>query len=204
MAATTVSRTIVSTDSLDIASAVQACGVEVPFMRPAELSGDNSSHYDVIAHALNWIESDEGGLPDLLCLLQPTSPLRTSEDIDGTVGLVAHTGADSAFSVSAVNVHPEIMYRLDGDGVGEQFLPPVEGYRRSQDMDALYYINGAVYVIRPESFRRRKTVISQEASGYIIPPQRSVDIDDETDFVCAEALMKRYQPMRIQNIHTEK
>jgi len=150
----------------------------------------------------NWIKSDEGGLPDLLCLPQLTSPLRTSEDIDGTVGLAAHTGADSAFSVSAVNVHPEIMYRLDG--VGQQFLPPVEGYRRSQDMDALFYTNGAVYMIRPESFMRCKIVISPEASGCTIPPQRSVDIDDETDFVCAEALMKRYQPMRIQNIHTEK
>lgn len=196
-AATTVRRTIVSTDSAEIAACARASGAETPFLRPAALSGDVSSHYDVIAHALDWIEADEGALPDFLCLLQPTSPLRTGEDIDGTVELAAHNGADSAFSVSPVTVHPEIMYRLGDDGVVGRFLPPVEGYRRGQDMAPLFYVNGAAYVIRPETFRRRQTVVSPNALGYVMPLQRSIDIDDETDFVCAEALMTRYQSERI-------
>lgn len=196
-AAASVRRIIVSTDSADIATYARASGAEAPFLRPAALSGDTSSHYDVIAHALEWIEADEGALPDFLCLLQPTSPLRTAQDIDGTVELVASGGADSAFSISPVTVHPEIMYRLDNEGSLGRFLPPTEGYRRAQDMEPLYYVNGAVYVIRPETFRRRRTVVSPDAFGYLIPPQRSVDIDDETDFVCAESLMIRYQSARI-------
>lgn len=196
-AATAVRRTIVSTDSAEIAACARASGAEAPFLRPDALSGDTSSHYDVIAHALDWIEADERALPDFLCLLQPTSPLRTGEDIDGTVGLAVHAGADSAFSISPVTVHPEIMYRLGDDGIAGRFLPPVEGYRRGQDMEQLFYVNGGVYVIRPETFRQRRTVVSPNALGYVMPPRRSADIDDETDFVCAEALMTRYQSARI-------
>ncbi|UYO40503.1 acylneuraminate cytidylyltransferase family protein [Rhodopseudomonas palustris] len=196
-AASTVRRMIVSTDSVEIAAAARAAGAEVPFRRPAELSGDISSHYDVIAHALDWIEADEGALPDYLCLLQPTSPLRTGADIDGTVALVADGGGDSAFSVSPVAIHPELMYRLGDDGSARHFLPPVEGYRRGQDMEPLFHVNGAVYVIRPHIFRQRRTVVSPDALGYVMPPQRSADIDDETDFVCAEALMLRFQSARI-------
>jgi CMP-N,N'-diacetyllegionaminic acid synthase len=195
--ASAVRRTIVSTDSAEIAAAARAAGADVPFLRPAELSGDTSSHYDVIAHALDWIETEEGALPDFLCLLQPTSPLRTGADIDGTVALVADGGGDSAFSMSPVATHPELMYRLAGDGTARHFLPPVEGYRRGQDMEPLFHVNGAVYVIRPASFRQRRTVVPPDAFGYVMPPQRSADIDDETDFVCAEALMLKFQAARI-------
>lgn len=196
-AAGAVRRTIVSTDSAEIAAAARASGAEVPFMRTVALAGDTSSHYDVIAHALDWIEADEGALPDYLCLLQPTSPLRMGADIDGTAALVAERGGDSAFSMSPVGVHPELMYRLGDDGTTRHFLPPVEGYRRGQDMEPLFHVNGAVYVIRPHGFRQRRTVVSPGALGYVMPPERSADIDDETDFVCAEALMKRFQAARI-------
>lgn len=196
-AAAAVRRTIVSTDSAEIASSAGVFGAEAPFLRPAGLSGDSSSHYDVIAHALDWIEADEGALPDFLCLLQPTSPLRTGEDIDGTIKLAARAGADSAFSISPVSIHPEMMFRLGEGGVADRFLPPVEGYRRGQDMESLFYLNGAVYVIRPDTFRRRRTVLSPDALGYLMPPQRSADIDDEVDLVCAESLMIRYQSARI-------
>ncbi|QQR38392.1 acylneuraminate cytidylyltransferase family protein [Devosia rhizoryzae] len=195
--ASAVRRTIVSTDSAEIAAAARVAGAEVPFMRPAELSGDTSSHYDVVAHALDWIEADEGALPDFLCLLQPTSPLRTGADIDGTAALVTDRGGDSAFSVSPVAIHPELMYRLADDGSARHFLPPVGGYRRGQDMEPLFHVNGAVYVIRPKSFRERRAVMSPDAFGYVMPPHRSVDIDDETDFVWAEALMLRFQSARI-------
>lgn len=194
--ATAVRRTIVSTDSAEIAAAARAAGVEVPFMRPAQLSDDASPHYDVIAHALEWIEADEGTLPEYLCLLQPTSPLRTSADIDGTIRLVADGGGDSGFSLSLAATHPELMYRLSDDGKTRHFLPPAEGYRRGQDMEPLYNVNGAVYVIRPESFRQRQTVVSSDALGYVMPPERSVDIDNEVDFVCAEALMLHFQSER--------
>ncbi|CCF20881.1 CMP-N-acetylneuraminic acid synthetase [Pseudorhizobium banfieldiae] len=199
-AAAVVRRTIVSTDSTDIADAARASGAEVPFIRPAELAGDNSSHYQVIAHALDWIETDEGSLPDFLCLLQPTSPLRTGEDIDKTVTLAAESDADSAFSVSPVATHPELIYRLADNGKASNFLPPATGYRRSQDMEPLFHVNGAVYAIRPHSFRQRQTVVSSGALGYVMPPERSIDIDNEADFVCAEALMLRFQSKRIASL----
>ncbi len=195
--ARSIRRTILSTDSEAIAESGKTYGAEAPFLRPAELASDTASHYDVIAHALDWIERDESTLPDYLCLLQPTSPLRTAADIDGTVALLEATGADCAFSMSPVSKHPELMYRIADDGTTRPFLPPVAGYRRAQDMEDLYHLNGAVYVIRPRTFRDRSSVVSTGALGYVMPAERGADIDDEADFVCAEALMMRFQRDRI-------
>jgi len=186
-----IRRTIVSTDSDEIATAAREAGAEVPFLRPPALSGDLSPHYDVVAHALDWIERDEGALPNFLCLLQPTSPLRTSADIDGTIGQMIATDADCAIAVSPARSHPAHLYRLAGNGLAEPYLPPAEGYQRSQDLEQLYQVNGAVYVLRPETFRQRDGVLSEHPALYIMPSERSIDIDEEWEFAIAEALMKR-------------
>lgn len=189
LAAFTIDRVIVSTDDAAIAQAGLDAGAEVPFMRPAELAGDRSSHYDVIAHALDWLE-DEGGLPDQVCLLQPTSPLRIAEDIDATVDLVRSSGADSAFSVSLAPIHPQYMHRLDSQARAEPYLPRTEEYVRSQDLEPLYHVNGAVYVLRPATFRLRNTVLSDRPLAHVMPRDRAIDIDEEIDFALAEALFR--------------
>lgn len=189
LAAKAVTKVIVSTDCMEIAEISRSLGAEVPFVRPSELSGDRSSHYDVVAHALEWLELTDGGLPELLCLLQPTSPLRSPDDIDQVVGLVCKRHADSGIAVSPVAVHPSYMYRLDDDGLASSYLPPHQGYLRSQDVEPLYYVNGAVYVLRPTSFRQRDTVLSQNPVAYVMPRSRSIDIDEEADFLLAEAAL---------------
>lgn len=190
LAARSIRRVLVSTDDEAIADSAAKAGAEVPFLRPAELSGDHASHYDVVAHALDWLESAEGALPDLLCLLQPTSPLRTAADIDATVDLVRSSGADSGFAVSQVPVHPYYMYRLDPSGSAEPYLPQLQGYVRSQDLEPVYHVNGAVYVLRPSTFRQRNSVLSGRPMAHVMPPERAVDIDDEHDFALAEAIVK--------------
>jgi CMP-N-acetylneuraminic acid synthetase len=183
-----IRRVIVSTDNDDIAQAARKAGGEVPFLRPAELAGDLSSHYGVIAHALDWLERDEARLPEFLCLLQPTSPLRTSADIDAIVKLAVDTGADSAFAVTRVATHPAYMYRIGKNSAAEPYLPLQPGYVRSQDLEPLYYVNGAAYVLRPATFRNRSAALSENPVAYIMPPERSVDIDEEHDFILAESL----------------
>jgi CMP-N-acetylneuraminic acid synthetase len=188
LAAHNVRRVIVSTDSPHIARTARDAGAETPFLRPDELSGDTASHYDVVEHAIDWLEKDEGRVPTYLCLLQPTSPLRTAGDIDAIVELVCCEQADSAFAVTRAKAHPALMYRLDGTSASP-YLPPSEGYLRSQDLEPLYYVNGALYVIRPDTFRQRATLMSPAPAVYIMPEERSVDIDDEADFRLAEALV---------------
>ncbi len=182
-----VRRVIVSTDCVEIAEAARQAGGEVPFLRPPELSGDHAAHHDVVAHAVDWLERDEGRLPEFLCLLQPTSPLRSASDIDATLDLIIETEADCAFAVSSVTTHPALMYRLDGPKASP-YLPPREGYVRTQDLDPLYYVNGAVYVVRPSSFRERSTLLSQHPVAYVMNHERAVDIDHEWDFRLAEIL----------------
>lgn len=182
-------RVIVSTDCHEIAAASREAGAEIPYIRPAALSGDHSSHYDVIAHALDQLEKEEGRLPKLLCLLQPTSPLRSAADIDATIKLVESTNADCGFSASRATSHPALLYRLER-GRAQPYLPPQTAYLRSQDLEPLYQINGAVYVLRPASFRRRRTLLSGDPVVHVMPWERSVDVDEEYDLIVAEALLR--------------
>lgn len=191
-----VSRTIVSTDSAEIAEIARQAGAEVPFLRSPDLAGDLTPHYDVVAAALDWLETQEGRVPDLLCLLQPTTPLRTAADIDGTIELVLASQAESGVAVSQVREHPMLMYRLGPEAVAAPYLDPAGGYVRSQDMEPLYYINGAAYVLRPSSFRQRRSILSDNPVAYVMPPERSIDIDEEYDFGFAEAMMKAGKSMR--------
>lgn len=188
--AQSISRVIVSTDDEEIAQISRNAGAEVPFLRPAELSGDNSPHYAVIAHALDWFKSNSVQ-PELLCLLQPTSPLRTSADIDRLMVSVRDTGADCGFTVSRVEAHPAHMYRLKDDGRAEPYIKETdepERYVRSQDLEPLYLVNGAVYVLRPETFRDRSSILSPYPLASIMPPERSIDIDEEYQFTIAESV----------------
>lgn len=189
LGAKTLSRVLVSTDDEKIAEVAARAGAEVPFLRPAALSGDTSPHYDVVAHALDWLEYEEGRSPELLCLLQPTSPLRTSADIDGLIGVVETSGADSGFTVSKIPIHPSYMYRLDAEGWSRSYLPRQDKYLRSQDVEPLYYVNGAAYVLRPATFAERRSILCDRPISYVMPPERSVDIDDEHDLILAQALL---------------
>jgi CMP-N-acetylneuraminic acid synthetase len=116
--------------------------------------------------------------------------LRLASDIDAVVDTIAAGDIDSGFSVCSVDVHPAYMYRLNAAHEAQAFLPRADSYLRSQDLEPLYYVNGAVYVLRPSTFRARSTVMSDRPAAYIMPRERSIDIDDDWEFLFAEMLMK--------------
>jgi len=187
--AKSVRRVIMSTDDAELMNISAAAGAEVPFVRPTEHSGDTSNHYGVVAHALDWIEANEGKLPQFVILLQPTSPLRTAEDIDGLIMLVEQRGGDSGFAVSPVETHPAYIFRLDHNLKATPLIPRGADYIRSQDLEPLFRENGAGYVFRPATFRQRQTILGQEPLAYIMPAERSIDVDTELDFAIAAALI---------------
>lgn len=194
LASESLDRLVVSTDSAEIAAAGEKAGAEVPFMRPSELAQDTSPHIDCVLHALDWLESEQGYAPDFVCLLQPTSPLRLPEDIDGAVGmalsLVRERGASAVISVTDCPHHPYLARRRDGEG---RLLPFVEhdiAYQRRQDLPEALAANGAVYVNSVSSLRHDRTFYPIESYGYYMPQERSMEIDTLWEFYLVEYALK--------------
>lgn len=182
--ALSVSQIVVSTEDIEIADIARAYGAEVPFMRPQELALDTTPSMDVVFHALDHLPRCE----DVL-LLQPTSPLRSTHDIDAIAELRAKTQAPSAVSVSRALHPPQWMFRIaDSEELRpllEEPLPP-----RRQETDDIYVLNGALYHARWDWLLAHRTFISKETVGYVMPTERSIDIDTPNDWHWAELMMK--------------
>jgi CMP-N,N'-diacetyllegionaminic acid synthase len=185
-------RCIVSTDSAEIATVCKSAGAEVPFLRPESLAQDDTPHIDVILHAMEWLEA-ESGLPEYIVLLQPTSPLRNAEDIDGAVQMTIERQADSVISVFPAPSHPYWMRRLDEDGRMSDFMqwPEKSGYLRRQVLPPAYAMNGAIYILRSESLREKRTYFTDRTYGYLMPAARSLDVDNKIDLQIADLLLRQ-------------
>ncbi|GAB4315059.1 MAG: acylneuraminate cytidylyltransferase family protein [Promethearchaeota archaeon] len=186
-------RTVVSTEDEAVAAVCRSLGAEVPFMRPAKLATDEASSVDVVVHALKFLEETEGYRPDYVVLLQPTSPLRTSDDVDAAIELVmADPAADSLVSVVEVphNFHPDKIMRLEG-----RYLRGLAGSNRIVDrhqLDRVYARNGAaIYISRAKLVLEGRRLLGERVVPYFMPRERSVDLDDEFDWAVAECLFKR-------------
>jgi len=187
-----LTRLIVSTDDAEIAETARKLGTDVPFSRPAEFAGDASPHLDVVLHAVDWLEANRGEHYDVVCLLQPTSPLRIAADIDGAVEMAISRRADAVVGVTPAAVHPYLVYRMDLDSGLTRYLPEGPDYARRQDLPPAYVLNGAVYVNRVESLRRDRSFTPAGTLGYVMPAERSLDVDTEADLVAADrALAER-------------
>ena len=176
-AAQCVDRVVLSSDDDEIMRVARDCGCEVPFRRPAELATDEASSIDVVLHALDALPAH-----DLVVLLQPTSPLRTAEDIDGACRLMLQRDAQSCVSVTPAEQSPYWMFRLSGDGLLDPLLTDSARASRRQDLPPVYVLNGAVYVARCEGLRRERSFVGPRTVGYVMPAERSLDIDTPADF----------------------
>lgn len=180
---------IVSTDSPEIAEISKKYGAEVPFLRPENLSTDTASTIDVILHALNYfIDNDE--YYDYFVLLQPTSPLRKAEDILNSVDLLFEKDADSVVSVCEVEHSPLFSNTLPQDLSLSNFIRKDLRDKRRQDLPKYYRINGAIYISRVETFLKTKDFYEGKSYAYIMPIERSIDIDSIVDLKMAEILME--------------
>lgn len=186
--ALTLDRLILSSDDATIIEVAKKFGCEVPFPRPAELATDESPVEDAVLHALATTPEDY----DYVALLQPTSPLRLAEDLDGCVRLCVERDALFAFSVFEPTNNANLAYYVGSEGcleplVGEKIY--MRPSRRRQDLPETVAPNGAVFVAHTDELRKSKTFFGRDALGYRMPRERSVDIDDELDFKIAETLL---------------
>lgn len=178
-------RLVVSTEDQEIADTARSWGAEIPFMRPAYLAQDESSTIDVVLHALHSLKEREAYEPETVVLLQATSPLTDPEDICGATRLFWKTGGP-VVTITA-NPHPvEWSYSLeDGRLHGAQG----NAVGRRQVAAATYRLNGAVYVASPNILQKQQTFLTTETRGYIMPPERSIDIDTMQDIMFADTLL---------------
>jgi CMP-N,N'-diacetyllegionaminic acid synthase len=183
-------RILVSTDDAKIARIAEEWGAQVPFMRPAELSLDTSSTIDVALHAISWLEQAEGRMPDYLLLLQPTSPLRTREDIDSARRMASERDAEAVVSICEAIHHPYLTKRLGEDCTLSEFMPDGRICTRRQDFPPAYALNGAIYLSSISSLLRDKTFLPERTYGCIMPADRSIDIDTPWDLHLADLILR--------------
>ncbi|MFA4971014.1 MAG: acylneuraminate cytidylyltransferase family protein [bacterium] len=188
-------RVVVSTDDEEIAQISLKYGAEVPFVRPAELATDTSDHMSVVIHALEWLKTNESYVPDYVLVLQPTSPMRTSQDIDGAVELAYKNEADGVVSVCETHHHPYLLSNIDSDGILVDYLErsPAAGSSniRRQDMPPVYFQNGAIYLTRREVLIAARTLTPPKTYPYIMPASRSLQIDDQWELEMIDMLLSK-------------
>jgi N-acylneuraminate cytidylyltransferase/CMP-N,N'-diacetyllegionaminic acid synthase len=188
-----VDRVIISTDDEKIAEVARIAGADVPFMRPSSLSGDTASSMDVVMHALDTMAT-LGEIFDYVVLLEPTSPLTESSDIDQALSRLISAGshADAIVGVSRVEAtHPEYDVRVGENGLLRPYAAPnFSLLRRRQDIEPLYFLEGSLYISRVDAFKRNKSFYHNRTLGYEVPRWKSIEVDDLFDFIVIEALVK--------------
>ncbi|MEZ8094469.1 cytidylyltransferase domain-containing protein [Photobacterium swingsii] len=183
-------RVVVNTDDQEIADIAIHYGAEVPYLRPDELATDTATTLDVLKHQLQYAVSEWGGYDDFV-LLQPTSPLRTGQDIRNAWALYSQHEVESVVAVTEVEHPIQWTYKANDD----QTLSPLfdDNLKRSQDCEQHFRLNGAIYITSIDSVLARHTLIHPSSNmGYQMPANRSLDIDEEFDFVIAQSILTHY------------
>lgn len=185
-------RVILSTDDEEILKIGMQCGVEVPFLRPAQIAADDTTDMPVYEHTLNWLEQNDNFIPDIIVWLRPTAPMRTAGDIEAAVNLLIEKKPDWVRSVCQVEHHPYWMYKLS-DGLMEPFVEGirVEDYIRRQLLPPAFRLNGAVDVAWRSTILEKKLLYSGVIEAHVMPVKRSIDIDTLMDFTILEAIMSQ-------------
>jgi CMP-N-acetylneuraminic acid synthetase len=185
-----IGRTIVSTDSEQIAAIARDAGAEVPFLRPPELAEDNSPEWLVWRHALNYLRQSQGSYPDALIVVPTTAPLRSSLDLEKCLDEYAKGSADVVITVTDAHRSPYFnMVKCNADGTVALIIRPDNTVTRRQDAPKVFDMTTVAYVASPEFVVERDGIFEGRVRSVHIPPERAVDIDTLLDIQFAEFLM---------------
>lgn len=181
---------VVSSDDERVLALGQQSGART-LRRPQNLAQDTSSTYDVLLHTLEYL-AQAGLRPARIMLLQPTSPLRDADYIRSAVALMDSTQAQSVVSVCPCDHSPLWCNTLDPLGTMDHFLSPSLLNQRSQDLPQYYRLNGAIYIAKTESFIENKGFFMANSKAYVMPSERSVDIDTIIDFKLCQLIIENF------------
>jgi len=183
-----MSRIIVSTEDQEIAAIARDCGVETPFMRPAQLAKDPAGVVDVALHALETL-AEQGDHFDTLIILLPTCPFRTAHDIRSAYQLFTESNSCFLMSVSRYDHSPFSALRIDNDGLLKPYFPE-HVRKRSQLMPEAFRANGAIHILNVKAFQKEKSYYAEPLKAYTMPWERSIDIDTDFDLLVAETVLR--------------
>lgn len=184
-----IDKIIVSTEDEEIKKVSTNFGAEVPFLRPKELATDISPSIDAILYTINRLMEEYNYIPDYICLLQCTSPLRNGRHIDEAFEKLKKTNMDAIVSVCESEVNPYWSNVFKGDKL-DYFLEEGKKITRRQDLPSVYSLNGAIYIVKTHVLLNERTFEPQNLTGYVMSDMESVDIDTALDFKIAELIMK--------------
>ena len=183
-----IDRLILSSEYEEIIKVAKECSCEVPFIRPVELAKDGTPGIEPVLHALNTLKEQY----DYVVLLQPTSPLRTIDDIDGCIERCVEANAPSCISVSETDHSPYWMVSVDEKDALSALLPHYSNVHRRQDLPKVYFLNGAVYIAESNWLMRHKSFrVDNQTIAFFMEKKRSLDIDTEIDFQLCEFLISK-------------
>ena len=188
-----IDRVIVSTDDREIAKIAETLNAEVPFIRPKELAQDNSPTYPVIKHALEWFQNSEKYTPDLIVILEPTFPLRTSKEVDDAIELISlDEKADSLRGVCEPFQNPFKMWKIHG-----KYLEPLiitdedtHGTPR-QNLKKVYWQNGFIYICRYGTIMEKNSITGDKVLPFVLGSDKYMDLDTIEDLELLKCYMKK-------------
>lgn len=190
--AAAVDHVIASTDSAELAALARAHGATVPALRPPEFARDDTPIITVVENLLATWRTADGRLPEYTLLLQPTSPLTTSADVDAAFALLADPETDAVVSVCPSEVQPDWLRQLSPDGylqsIGQLARP---AHTPRQAMPPVYRLNGAIYWIRTAVLLAQRTFLPPRTRAFIMPAMRSIDVDTAWDLELARLAAAR-------------
>jgi CMP-N,N'-diacetyllegionaminic acid synthase len=181
-----IDRLILSSEDAEIIQVAKDLGCEAPFVRPAALAQDETPGIDPVLHALEQLPGF-----DLVVLLQATSPLRNTQDIDACLEHCLKNKANVCVTLTQAEPSPYLMYTVTAEHRLQPVLPSAGSFARRQDLPPVSVLNGAIYVADCSWLKVNKKFITPETLGYLMPRQRSLDIDTETDLLLAGLILEQ-------------
>tara|TARA_B100001750_G_C15341814_1_gene512659 strand:+ start:96 stop:791 length:696 start_codon:yes stop_codon:yes gene_type:complete len=186
-----ITEIVASTDCLKIAKIARKYGANVPFIRPKKLATDKASSFSVLKHAIEFFKKKEVYF-DYVLMLEPTSPLRNSKDIDFCINKVQKNNIETLVSVTRViDQHPSFLYSISKKNVLKPYLKKQQKlYIRRQDVSPLYYLEGSLYISKITTLLNKRTWYHKKTQAYEVEKWKSLEIDDIDDFKLAEFYIK--------------
>ncbi len=185
-----IDRIFVSTDSQKIANISKKLGAEVPFLRPKKISGDFSPMYEVVKHAIDFLKN-ESYIPDIIIILQPTSPFRSYKQVDKEIRIFSKSKATSLVEVKKIDNHPYKSFKKKNE-----FLLPLkkdfQKFHARQMLPDIFYPTGSVFILREKTLKKFNSIYGNKILSYE-QKQDVIDIDTQFDFFIAEIMMKSWK-----------
>ena len=182
---------MVTTDSKDIANIAKQYGASVPFLRPDVLASDTATSFDAIKHTIEFYKNEFDKEFDYIVLLEPTSPLRETSDIDIAIEQLFNSNADSIVGICKTeDQNPAfLVFKNEKDFISGYENHDMKVLRR-QDIKDVYFFEGTIYISKTDVLLNKKTFYHENTIGYVVPKYKSLEIDDIDDFIMVEAIMK--------------